>query len=245
MAAALDVVQRRPWEPHGARLLSDDLPGSLADWLAATLGRAPTDLALFEQALTHGSQGAANYERLEFLGDRVLGLVIAEWLTELFPAEAEGALSKRLHTLVSGATCAEVARDLGVGARLRLGKQARDDGASDSDNVLGDAMESLIGALFRDAGLAAARGFVRGAWGDRVTRQAKAPQHPKSALLEWAAANKRRAPNYEVLDRSGPDHAPRFPVKAAIGTFAEAEASGGSKQEAETAAAAALLGKLV
>jgi ribonuclease-3 len=216
----------------------------LAGWVMATLGHEPADLALFERALTHGSQGAANYERLEFLGDRVLGLVVAEWLTDLFPAEAEGALSKRLHMLVSGATCAEVARELGVGAKLRLGKQARDDGAGDSDNVLGDAMESLIGALFRDAGLEAARDFVRRAWGGRVTRQANAPQHPKSALLEWAAANKRRTPAYDILDRSGPDHAPRFTVRASIGTLAEAEATGSSKQEAETAAAAALLVKL-
>jgi ribonuclease-3 len=234
------VVQRGTLEPHGEGLLSEDLAG----WIAKTTGHAPADLNLFERALTHGSQGAENYERLEFLGDRVLGLVMAEWLTELFPGEAEGALSKRLHALVSGAVCADVARSLGVGGQLRLGKQARDDGAGDSDNVLGDAMESLIGALYRDAGLAAVRDFIRQSWGNRVSSESKAPQHPKSALLEWAAANKRRAPTYEVVDRSGPDHAPRFTVKAAIGTFADASASGGSKQEAETAAAASLLEKL-
>ncbi len=216
----------------------------LAGWIATTTGHTPVDPELFARALTHGSQGAANYERLEFLGDRVLGLVVAEWLTELFPGEAEGALSKRLHALVSGAVCADVARSLGVGGLLRLGKQARDDGAGDSDNVLGDAMESLIGALYLDAGLAVVRDFIRRAWGDRVSRESKAPQHPKSALLEWAAAHKRRAPTYEVIDRSGPDHAPRFTVKAAIGTFADASATGSSKQEAETAAAAALLEKL-
>ena len=234
------MVQRGTLEPYGERLLSDDLAG----WITTTTGHVPHDLALFETALTHGSQGADNYERLEFLGDRVLGLIIAEWLTEMFPGEAEGALSKRLHALVSGATCADVAREFGVATRLRLGKQARDDGAGDSDNVLGDAMESLIGALYRDAAFDAARAFVRRAWGARVTMQGTAPQHPKSALLEWAAANKRRTPSYEVIDRSGPDHAPRFTVKAAIGSLAEASASGGSKQEAETAAAAALLEKL-
>ncbi len=220
--------------------MRDDLAG----WITTTTGNAPADLDLFERALTHGSQGAANYERLEFLGDRVLGLIVAEWLTELFPDEAEGALSKRLHALVSGAVCADVARSLGVGGLLRLGKQARDDGAGDSDNVLGDAMESLIGALYLDAGLDVVRDFIRRAWGDRVSRESKAPQHPKSALLEWAAAHKRRAPTYEVIDRSGPDHAPRFTVKAAIGGFADASATGSSKQEAETAAAAALLEKL-
>ncbi len=94
---------------------------SFAGWITTTTGHAPAELNLFERALTHGSQGAENYERLEFLGDRVLGLIMAEWLTELFPGEAEGTLSKRLHALVSGAVCADVARSLGVGGQLRLG----------------------------------------------------------------------------------------------------------------------------
>lgn len=221
--------------------MSDD---ALVGWIAETFGHRPRDLAGFERALTHGSQAAANYERLEFLGDRVLGLTMAEWLFELFPAEPEGNLSKRLNSLVTGAVCADVARDLGVAAQMRLGKQARDDGAADSDNVLGDVMEALIGALYLDAGLEAARTAVRRGWGDRVKTQGKAPQHPKSALQEWAAANSRRMPSYEVVERSGPHHAPRFTVKASIGTLAEASATGSSKQEAETAAAAALLEKL-
>lgn len=215
----------------------------LAPWLAATFGRAPADLAPFERALTHGSQAADNYERLEFLGDRVLGLVMAEWLWELFPDEPEGQLSKRLNALVTGVVCAEVARAIGAREHLRLGKQALGDGAADSENVLGDVMEALIGAWYREAGLDGARGFVRRAWDDRVHRHDKAPQHPKSALQEWAAAAGRRAPDYAVLDRSGPGHAPRFTVRVAIGKL-EAEATGGSKQEAETAAAKALLEKV-
>ena len=218
--------------------------GGLAGWIVATFGHAPSDLAGFERALTHGSQAAANYERLEFLGDRVLGLVMAELLFEVFPAEPEGALSKRLNALVTGAVCADVARELGVSAQLKLGKQARDDGAADSDNVLGDVMEALIGALYLDAGLDAARGVIRKAWGSRVVTHSSAPQHPKSALQEWAAAHNRRTPAYEVIERSGPHHAPRFTVKASIGPLAEAIAEGSSKQEAETAAAAALLEKL-
>jgi ribonuclease-3 len=221
--------------------LSDN---ALADWITATFGHQPRDPEGFERALTHGSQAAANYERLEFLGDRVLGLVMAEWLFELFPGESEGGLSKRLNSLVTGAVCADVARGLGVAAQMRLGKQARDDGAADSDNVLGDVMEALIGALYLDAGLDAARAAIRKSWGDRVKTQGTAPQHPKSALQEWAAANSRRTPTYEVVDRSGPHHAPRFTVKASIGALAEATATGSSKQEAETAAAAALLEKL-
>lgn len=217
----------------------------LSDWIEQALGHRPDDIAPFERALTHGSQAAANYERLEFLGDRVLGLAMAEWLFTLFPNEPEGALSKRLNTLVTGAVCADVARSLGVAEHLKLGKQARDDGARDSDNVLGDVMEALIGALYLDAGLDAARAAVRTAWGDRVrTQGSAAPQHPKSALQEWAAAHNRRTPMYEIIDRSGPHHAPRFTVKASIGALAEATAEGSSKQEAETAAAAALLVKL-
>lgn len=220
------------------RLLS-----ALADWLAATFGRVPADLSPFERALTHGSQAAENYERLEFLGDRVLGLLMAEWLWELFPAEPEGQLSKRFNALVTGAVCAEVARAIGVRGHLRLGKQAHGDGASDSDNVLGDVMEALIGAWYREAGLEGARAFVREMWASRVQRHAAAPQHPKSALQEWAAAAGRRTPEYIVLDRSGPGHAPRFTVRVAIGKL-DAEATGGSKQEAETAAAKALLEKV-
>ncbi|USU09806.1 ribonuclease III [Sphingomonadaceae bacterium OTU29MARTA1] len=234
------MVHRRSLEPRGRGLLSSDLSG----WLSATFGRKPADLKPYERALTHGSQAAENYERLEFLGDRVLGLVMAEWLWELFPTEPEGQLSKRLNALVTGAVCADVAREMGVRAYLRLGKQARDDGAYESDNILGDVMEALIGAWYRETGLDGARRFVRKAWGARVQSGHKAPQHPKSALQEWAAAAGRRTPEYVVIDRSGPHHAPRFKVQVRIGTFADATAEGANKQVAETAAAKALLAKL-
>ncbi|WP_413777341.1 ribonuclease III [Sphingomonas sp. S2-65] len=235
------MVHRRALEPDRRRLLSTP---TLADWLAKTFGRKPAALSSYERALTHGSQAADNYERLEFLGDRVLGLCIAEWLFERFPQEPEGALSRRLNALVTGPVCAEVAREMGVVPHLRLGKQARDDGAADSDNVLGDVMEALIGAFYLEQGLEAARDFIRKAWSDRVDIHAKAPKHPKSALQEWAAAQNRRAPEYEVVDRSGPNHSPRFTVKVAIGKFAEATGEGTSKQEAETEAAEALLKQL-
>jgi ribonuclease-3 len=137
--------------------------------------------------------------------------------------------------------CAEVAREVGVRPHLRLGKQARDDGAGDSDNVLGDVMEALIGAFYLDHGYVPARDFVRRAWDGRIHADARAPQHPKSALQEWAAAHNRKPPVYEVTDRSGPHHAPRFTVRVSLGTFADAQAEGSSKQEAETAAAKALL----
>ena len=214
-----------------------DLPG----WIAQTFGHTPRDLSIWERALTHSSRGDAHYERLEFLGDRVLGLATAEWLYDTFPDEPEGALSKRFNAIVTGAVCAQVAREIGVPGHLRLGKQARDDGAGDSDNVLGDVMEALLGVLYREAGLDPARAIVRRLWADRLDADAAAPQHPKSALQEWAAANNRKPPTYEIVERSGPGHAPRFTVKAAIPRLAEATAEGGSKQEAETAAATALL----
>lgn len=213
-------------------------------WLTTVLGRRPSQPALFQRALTHASFGGDQYERLEFLGDRVLGLAIASWLYELFPDEPEGQLSKRLNALVARDVCAEVARELGVPDRVRLGKQARDDGASDSDNVIGDVVESLIGALYLDSGLEAAIAFVRSAWGDRVSARDKAPQHPKSALQEWAAAQEKKPPAYRLAERSGPQHAPTFIVEVEIKGVGSASAEGASKQEAETAAAARLLEQL-
>jgi ribonuclease-3 len=218
---------------------------ALASWVETTLGHAPKDEALFARAVTHASHSDhEDYERLEYLGDRVLGLSVASWLYELFPDEPEGKLSRRLNALVAGDTCAEIGRELGVPDHLRLGKQARDDGASDSDNVVGDVVEALIGALFLERGFEAAAAFVRRAWGERVSTHDKAPKHPKSALQEWAAANNRKPPVYQLADRSGPHHAPRFVVEVEIRGIGSASAEGTSKQEAETAAAAKLMEQL-
>jgi ribonuclease III len=214
------------------------------DWIHAALGVTPHDPTLYVRALTHGSHGGETYERLEFLGDRVLGLCVSRWLYQRFPDEPEGQLSRRFNMLVSGETCADVGRAIEVAPHLRLGKQARDDGAFNSDNVLGDVVEALIGALLLDQGLDAADAFIRRHWTARIDEQRAAPSHPKSTLQEWAAAHGRKAPVYDVRDRSGPHHAPRFTVRVSLGSAGEAEASGGSKQEAETAAAAALLGHL-
>ena len=219
----------------------DDLPG----WVERTIGHRPRDAALFERALTHSSRAdAEDYERLEFLGDRVLGLAIASWLYELFPDEPEGKLSRRLNALVARETCAEIARELDLGGRVLLGKQARDDGAADSDNVLGDVVEALLGALYLEAGQDAAAAFVRRAWGERVSSQDKAPKHPKSTLQEWAAAHDRKPPVYSLSGKSGPHHAPRFVVEVEIAGVGAATAEGLSKQEAETEAARALLEQL-
>lgn len=206
------------------------------DWLLKA-GFAVADEALWQQALTHGSTGEArNYERLEFLGDRVLGLSIADCLYARLKG-AEGELAQRLNALVSRQTCAARARAIGAPAHIRLGKQARDDGAADSDNVLGDIMEALIGANYLEAGFVPTRDLVLAIWHDALEGRTGRSKHPKSALQEWAAGNQRKPPEYAVVDTSGPDHARRFTVRVSVHKVGEVEATAGAKQDAETEAA--------
>ena len=205
------------------------------------LGHEANDLRLFELALTHSSVSGDSYERLEFLGDRVLGMTIAEALYRRYPDEPEGNLSKRYNALVDRETCAQNGREIGIPALVRLGKQAREDRASQSNNVVGDVIEALIGALFLDAGIDAAKSFILRLWDEDLSAQRRAPQHPKSALQELAAAKGVKAPAYELVSRTGAHHAPRFTVKVTVSKLGEATAEGASKQEAETSAAAALL----
>jgi ribonuclease-3 len=206
-------------------------------WSRDVLGHAFADPALLARALTHRSMGADNNERLEFLGDRVLGLAVAEHLYRAHPAEPEGQLNRRFQLLVSRETCAAVARDLGVPAHVRLQAQARADGGLESDNILGDTLEAIIGAIFLDAGLAAAADFVARGFASRLGIEAQVTKHPKSALQEWALARSLPSPAYELVKRSGPHHAPRFRVRLTVGDLTPVEAMGGSKQEAETEAA--------
>ena len=222
---------------------TEGLPPETRAFLAELGIDVSGDEALWLEALTHGSYGGArNYERLEFLGDRVLGLIIAEWLHELTD-QAEGKLSQRLNALVSREMCATQARTIGLPPHIRLGKQARDDGGADSDNILGDVMEALLGASFLTHGFESTRTTVRRIWAGAVSGQAGHRKHPKSALQEWAAGNRRKVPEYQVVDRSGPDHAAVFTVRVAVKGVGEAEASGASKQEAEKLAAAAFMEK--
>lgn len=216
----------------------------VAAFVRDRLGHEPADLRLFEMALTHSSVGGDSYERLEFLGDRVLGMVIARALYDRYPNEPEGHLSKRYNALVDRGTCAENGREIGLPPLIRLGRQAREDRASESDNVVGDVVEALIGALYLDGGLEPARRLILRLWDEELSSQRKAPQHPKSALQELAAAKGVKAPIYEVMARTGAHHAPRFTVRVSVRTLGEASAEGASKQEAETAAAAALLAQV-
>lgn len=220
------------------------MKGDFVHFVRERLGHEPKDVGLFELALTHSSMGARSYERLEFLGDRILGMVIARALYERYPDEPEGNLSKRYNALVDRETCAENGREIGIPALVRLGKQAREDGASQSGNVVGDVVEALIGALYLDGGLEAAERFILSVWEPDLTSQRRAPQHPKSALQELAAAKGVKAPAYEVVARIGAHHSPLFTVRVSVAKLGEATAEGSSKQEAETAAAAALLNQL-
>ena len=215
-----------------------------AKFVRDKLGHEPKDLRLFELALTHSSAGKDNYERLEFLGDHVLAHVMARALYDRHPSEPEGYLSRRYNVLVARETCAEIGRELGLPSVVRLGKQAREDGASESDNVVGDVVEALIGALVIDGGFEAARRFISRAWEPHLAEQRKAPKHPKSALQELAAARECKPPAYEVVGRTGAHHQPKFTIRVSVPGLGEATAEGTSKQEAETEAAEALLNKL-
>lgn len=232
------MVQRRAARTDWTRILTEK---SQADWLADLLPEKPVDIELYNRALTHGSTGQPDYQRLEFLGDRILGLVISEMLYRRYPDEAEGRLSHRLNALVAGSTCAEIARQINLNSYIRLGKQARDDGAQQSDNVLGDAMEAIIGALYLDHGLDAARILIERLWGTMIETAQGAPKHPKSALQEWCAANGRKVPDYQITKKEGPPHAMRFEITVTVKGFDPVSATANSKQAAETAAALAFL----
>ncbi|MCB2048814.1 MAG: ribonuclease III [Novosphingobium sp.] len=244
----MDLVLRSALEPDRRADLTvaeklSELSDSARAFIVLHSGVAPGDETLWLEALTHGSTGRErNYERLEFLGDRVLGLCVAEWLFSA-SGESEGKLSQRLNALVSRATCARVARSIGLGSQVILGKQARDDGGQDSDNILGDVMEALIGACFVERGFDQACVMVRALWAEEVDGKAGKRKHPKSALQEWTVGNKRRMPEYSLIERSGPDHNLRFTVRVAVHGIGEAQATASSKQDAETLAAEEFLRK--
>lgn len=217
----------------------------LANWARARLLHDFADISLVRRALTHSSaaQGAGSYQRLEFLGDRVLGCAIAAWLYATHD-EAEGRLTARLHALVEGHANAEVARALGVPERIIIETNARAKGLHQSDNVLGDVAEALVAALYLDGGWAIADAFVRREWARLLLDGPRLLVDPKSRLQEWALKRRRGMPSYVVVDRQGPDHAPRFTVEAQVRGEAAARGEGANKQDAEKAAAVALLAKV-
>lgn len=193
-------------------------------------------------ALTHASTGADhNYERLEFLGDRVLGLVIAELLYEDFPHESEGHLARRHAALVSGATLAGIAHVIDLGAVLKLSDAERASGGARNENILADVMEALIGALYLDAGMAVCKPVLGRLWKDVLHVMDKPPQDPKTALQEWAQGRGLPLPRYDVTGREGPDHAPVFTITVQVDGHDAVSATGSSRRVAEKAAATLLL----
>jgi len=218
-----------------------------AEALREALGHRFADPDLLDRALTHPSVASSarpDNQRLEFLGDRVLGLVIAEALLEAYPGEAEGGLAPRLNALVRRETLAEIAAEIELGRHLRLGRSENVSGGRRKAAILADAMEAVIAALYLDGGMDTARTFIRRHWADRITAADEAPTDAKTALQEWAQGHGLAPPAYAEIARSGPDHAPIFTIRATLETGAAATGEASSKKQAEQAAAAALLAEV-
>lgn len=225
------------------------MPADLAE-LETRLGHRFADRSLLEQALTHASAVSPDeartksYQRLEFLGDRVLGLSVAAMLYETAPDAPEGHLSRALADLVRKETCAAIAAEIGVSAALRVGKGERRNGLAKKPAVLGDACEALLGAIYLDGGFPASDRVIRALWAGRLPDlDAGTVADPKTALQEWAHTRGLTEPRYSEIGRTGPDHAPMFRVLASIPGLADAEGQGRSKRLAERAAAEAMLNR--
>ncbi len=215
----------------------------LAD-LEARLGYRFRDQNLASLALTHLSAqvaGGRSYQRLEFLGERVLGLVVADQLYASFPQASEGELSMRLAKLVRRETCAAIAAEWDVGPHVVLGLGEARGGGRKKTAILSDVCESLIGAVYVDGGFEAARDLILGSWGGRLTADAEPARDAKTALQEWAQARALAAPRYEEAARSGPPHAPVFVMRVDLPGYAPETGEATSKRAAEQAAAQAFL----
>ena len=215
------------------------------------LGHVFASHALLDEALTHPSvmpadRGVARhgYQRFEFLGDRVLSLLIAEWLLERFDREPEGALARRHAVLVAADSLARVAKAIDLAPHIRMSPAEIEQGGRDKPAILADVCEAVIAAIYLDAGLPAARRFVRSHWVELVEEDIRPPKDPKTALQEWAQARSLPLPSYRQVDRTGPDHAPLFTVEVSVAGSEPGSGLGASKRLAERAAAEALLGRL-
>jgi ribonuclease III len=210
------------------------------------IGYVFKDRALLTTALTHSSariaaQPRSDYERLEFLGDRVLGLAIAEMVSSAFPDASEGDLARKFNRLVRGGTCALVAGRIGLGAQLVLSESEAVHGGRAKETILADAMEAILGAVFLEGGFDAARSVVRKLWGGLLEGLPDVAVDPKSALQEWAQGKGLPLPQYKEKARKGPDHAPKFISQVTVTGFDPTQGEGPSKRSAEQAAATAFL----
>ena len=211
------------------------------------LGHAFANSELLVRALTHASISGPqrpDNQRLEFLGDRVLGLVIADALLAADKGATEGQLAPRFNALVRKETCADVARQIDIGAVLKLGRSEMKSGGRRKDALLGDAMEAVIAAVYVDAGFEAARDLILRHWSDRIDRVEADARDPKTSLQEWAQARGHPPPDYVETGREGPDHAPVFTIEVRLANGDTASATAASKRAAEQAAAKALLAEL-
>jgi len=222
-----------------------DLP-AVKDSVESILGHSFAHPGLLREALTHrsatrpGARGSGSNERLEFIGDRVLGLLMAEWLIERFPHEQEGDLGPRLALLVSQPVLAKVSEAIGLGEVLKVSPGEAKAGVRRRATVLADVLEAALGALYLDGGIECARSFVRRAWDSALTAQTEPPKDAKTKLQEWVLARRLSLPHYQMTARSGPPHAPVFEVTVAAGAFT-GTGTAGSKRAAEQLAAEALL----
>ncbi|MGE0740749.1 MAG: ribonuclease III [Hyphomonadaceae bacterium] len=212
--------------------------------LEARIGHTFADRALLREALTHGSaldgKRGRSYDRLEFLGDRVLGLIVAERLLRENQGDDEGDLAPRFNALVNKHACARAARAADLGAAVILSPSEEASGGRGKEAILADICESTIAALYLDAGMDAARTFVARFWGDAFENVKSAPRDAKTALQEWSAARRRQL-SYAVIEQSGPEHAPSFVVEARVEGYPPARGEGGSKRDAQRAAATLFL----
>lgn len=216
------------------------------DQLEKVIGYSFKSRGLLEEALTHSSflagQNDFDNERLEFLGDRVLGLLVADQLYSQFPHEKEGVLARRLNSLICRPTCADIAREIDLGAYLRLGKSERpNDAAPVKAALLANACEALLGALYLDGGMDAIMPLFKTYWLPRFEDETAARRDAKTALQEWAQGKGLPLPEYASINRSGPDHAPQFTIGVSVIGYKQVTASGPSKRKGEQAAAEAFL----
>ncbi|MEO5322246.1 ribonuclease III [Mesorhizobium sp. CC13] len=217
----------------------------LADALQLRTGHAFSDPQRLLRALTHGSARSAHagvdYERFEFLGDRVLGLAVADMLLADFPEAPEGELSVRLNALVNAEALAQIADQIGLADLIRAGSEVRNLAERKRVNLRADALESLIAVIYLDGGLDAAKRFIHKYWKPRAVAVDAARRDPKTELQEWAHQAASAVPAYQIEGRTGPDHDPVFTVSVRVGDYPPATGTGRSKREAEQNAAAAVL----
>jgi ribonuclease-3 len=217
------------------------MTGPVRGELSDKLGHEFKDQALLARALTHaGANAALSNERLEFLGDRVLALIVSETLYRLYPEEDEGALTRRVHSLVRWEACARVGEEIGLWQHLVL-TRAEAAGGRSKGPILGSALEAVIAAIYLDGGMDAARPFIERWWGPMFADAATDSRDAKTRLQEWSQGRGKGAPVYSLKEQEGPDHAPHFVVEAKVADFDPALGEGGSKRQAEQDAAAKLL----